>query len=219
MRSNGQCADAGGGGSDSESAQLCMELLLQLSFCYPSEGEWRSAAAQQCPDLHAVLLAVRDLPPERSLEVHSMLTLKHRVKRHRRYRRYRTCRRFHRNHRYRRNRRNPTHIHRLHRYRHYQTSRQFRLPRHFHQRRELNHLSPCRHGLRYRQRWRRCRTHPPSQQFRQLLPDHLSQPSRDRHHLPPFHHLAPKRFRLCHFRRCRQRPHSRPLRQCHSFHH
>ncbi len=76
-RSNGLLSDKGGGGSDPECAQLCMELLLQLSFCYPSEGEWRSAVAQQCPDLHAVLLAVRDLPPDRSLEVHSMLTLNH----------------------------------------------------------------------------------------------------------------------------------------------
>ncbi len=77
VRSSGTPSDFGGGGSDPECAQLCMELLLQLSFCYPSEGEWRAAAAQQCPDLHAVLLAVRDLPPDRSLEVHSMLTLKH----------------------------------------------------------------------------------------------------------------------------------------------
>ncbi len=75
--SNGQVCDYGGGGSDPESAQLCMELLLQLSFCYPSEGEWRSAVAQQCPDLHAVLLAVRDMPPDRCLEAHSMLTLQH----------------------------------------------------------------------------------------------------------------------------------------------
>jgi hypothetical protein len=74
---NGLLNDFGGGGSDPESAQLCLELLLQLSFCYPSEGEWRSAAAQQCPELHAVLLAVRDLPPDRSLEVRSLLTLKH----------------------------------------------------------------------------------------------------------------------------------------------
>ena len=73
--SNGLPNDYGGGGSDPESAQLCMELLLQLSFCYPSEGEWRSAVAQQCPDLHAVLLAVRDLPPDRGLEVHGLLTL------------------------------------------------------------------------------------------------------------------------------------------------
>jgi hypothetical protein len=73
--SNGLPFDTGGGGSDPESAQLCLELLLQMSFCYPREGEWRSAVAQQCPDLHAVLLAVRDMPPDRSLEVQSMLTL------------------------------------------------------------------------------------------------------------------------------------------------
>ena len=77
VQSNGLLSDKGGGGSDPECAQLCMELLLQLSFCYPSEGEWRSAVAQQCPDLHALLLTVRDLPPDRSLEVHSVLTLKH----------------------------------------------------------------------------------------------------------------------------------------------
>ena len=36
-----------------------------------------SSVAHQCLDLHALLLAVRDLPPDRSLEVYSMLTLKH----------------------------------------------------------------------------------------------------------------------------------------------
>ncbi len=77
VQSNGLLAYFGGGGSDPECAQLCLELLLQLSFCYPSECEWRSASAQQCPDMHAVLLALRDLPPDRSLEVHSMLTLRH----------------------------------------------------------------------------------------------------------------------------------------------
>jgi hypothetical protein len=74
-QSNGQPADVGGGGSDPESAQLCMQLLLQLSF--PCEDEWRSAVAQQCPDLHTVLLAVRDLPPDRRLERSAMLALKH----------------------------------------------------------------------------------------------------------------------------------------------
>ena len=43
-RSSGVPADFGGGGSDVESAQLSVELLLQLSFCYPIEMEWRSTA-------------------------------------------------------------------------------------------------------------------------------------------------------------------------------
>jgi hypothetical protein len=54
-----------------------MELLLQLSFCFPAKSEWCSAVAQQCPDLNQVLLAVKDLPPGRSLDVHAMLSLKH----------------------------------------------------------------------------------------------------------------------------------------------
>ncbi len=77
LSSNGLLRDLGGGGSDVESAQLCMELLLQLSFCFPAKSEWCSAVAQQCPDLNQVLLAVKDLPPGRSLDVHAMLSLKH----------------------------------------------------------------------------------------------------------------------------------------------
>ena len=40
---SGVYTDKGGGGSDPECAQLCVELLLQLSFCFPSEIDWRSA--------------------------------------------------------------------------------------------------------------------------------------------------------------------------------
>jgi hypothetical protein len=77
LSSNGLHRDIGGGGSDLTSAQLCMELLLQLSFCFPNQIDWRSAVMQQCPDLNQVLLAVKDLPPNRSLDMHAMLSLKH----------------------------------------------------------------------------------------------------------------------------------------------
>ena len=76
-RSSGVPADFGGGGSDPESAQLCVELLLQLSFCFPKESDWRSAVVQQCPDLNEVLLVLKDLPADRSLDMHTMLSLKH----------------------------------------------------------------------------------------------------------------------------------------------
>jgi hypothetical protein len=77
LSSNGLARDLGGGGSDLVSAQLCMELLLQLSFCFPTQSDWCSAVAQQCPDLKQVLLAVKDLPPDRSLDMHAVLSLKH----------------------------------------------------------------------------------------------------------------------------------------------
>ncbi len=77
VRSNGLPHDFGGGGSDPECAQLCVELLLQLSFCFPQEREWRSAVEQQCPDLNQLLLVLKDLPPGRSLDMHATLTLKH----------------------------------------------------------------------------------------------------------------------------------------------
>ena len=75
-RSNGVLTDYGGGGSDPECAELCMELLLQLSFCFPSESEWLGAVKHQCPDLKAVLVAVKDLPPDRSLDMQTLTTLK-----------------------------------------------------------------------------------------------------------------------------------------------
>ena len=77
VRSDGCLRDAGGGGSDPECAQVCVELLLQLSFCFPQEREWRSAVEHQCPDLNQLLLVLKDLPPSRSLDMHTTLTLKH----------------------------------------------------------------------------------------------------------------------------------------------
>lgn len=76
-RSSGVPADFGGGGSDVESAQLSVELLLQLSFCYPIEMEWRSAVAQHCPDAIEVLRALKNLPADRQLDTHSVLSLNH----------------------------------------------------------------------------------------------------------------------------------------------
>jgi hypothetical protein len=76
-RSSGVPADFGGGGSDIESAQLSVELLLQLSFCFPVETEWRAAVAQQCPDVIDVLLALKNLPADRQLDTHSILSLNH----------------------------------------------------------------------------------------------------------------------------------------------
>jgi hypothetical protein len=76
LRSNGNL-DAGGGGSDPECAQLCVELLLQLSFCFPEQREWRLAVEQQCADLRQMLLVVKDLPPDRSLDMHTMLSVRH----------------------------------------------------------------------------------------------------------------------------------------------
>ena len=77
VRSDGCLRDKGGGGSDPECAQVCVELLLQLSFCFPQEREWRSAVEHQCPDLNQLLLVLKDLPPGRSLDMHATLTLKH----------------------------------------------------------------------------------------------------------------------------------------------
>ena len=77
LRSNGIPNDKGGGGSDPECAQLCVELLLQLSFCFPQQREWRSAVEQQCADLRQMLLVVKDLPPDRSLDMHTMLSVRH----------------------------------------------------------------------------------------------------------------------------------------------
>ena len=76
-RSSGVPADFGGGGSDVESAQLSVELLLQLSFCYPIEMEWRSAVAQHCQDAIEVLRALKNLPADRQLDTHSVLSLNH----------------------------------------------------------------------------------------------------------------------------------------------
>ncbi len=75
--SDASLSDEGGGGSDPECAQLCVELLLQLSFCFPQEREWRSAVEHRCPDLDQLLLVLKDLPPSRSLDMHATLTLKH----------------------------------------------------------------------------------------------------------------------------------------------
>ena len=77
MLSNGLRGDLGGGGSDPECAQLCVELLLQLSFCFPEQREWRSAVEQQCTDLRQMLLVVKDLSPDRSLDMHTMLSVRH----------------------------------------------------------------------------------------------------------------------------------------------
>ncbi len=76
-RSSGVPADFGGGGSDPESAQLCIEILLQLSFCFPNESEWRTAVVQQCPHMNDVLLTLKNLSADRSLDMHTMLSLKH----------------------------------------------------------------------------------------------------------------------------------------------
>ncbi len=77
MRSNGETSDFGCGGSDPECAQLCVQLLLQLSFCFPDQREWRSAVEQQCPGLQRVLLVVKNLPPDRTLDVQTELSIKH----------------------------------------------------------------------------------------------------------------------------------------------
>jgi hypothetical protein len=77
VRSNGLPSDHGGGGSDPECAQLCVQLLLQLSFCFPEQCEWRSVAEQHCTDLQQMLLVVKDLPPDRSLDMHTMLSVRH----------------------------------------------------------------------------------------------------------------------------------------------
>ena len=77
QRSNGMPFDNGGGGSDPECAQLCVELLLQLSFCFPDQREWRSVVAFQCADLQRVLLILKDLPPDRCLDMHTMLSVRH----------------------------------------------------------------------------------------------------------------------------------------------
>jgi hypothetical protein len=69
--------DNGGGGSDPECAQLCVELLLQLSFCFPDQREWRSVVEIQCADLQRVLVIVKDLPPDRILDMHTMLSVSH----------------------------------------------------------------------------------------------------------------------------------------------
>ncbi len=76
-RANGLLLDFGGGGSDSVCAQLCLELLLQLSFCFSNEKEWRHAVEEQCSDLNQVICLVKDLPPDRSLDAHALLSLKH----------------------------------------------------------------------------------------------------------------------------------------------
>ena len=76
-RLTGLFTDFGGGGSDAECAQLCVELLLQLSFCFPDQREWRSAVELQCPDLQRALLAVKDLPPSRSLDMHTVISVRH----------------------------------------------------------------------------------------------------------------------------------------------
>jgi hypothetical protein len=69
--------DCGGGGSDPECAQLCVELLLQLSFCFSDQREWRSVVELQCADLQQMLLVVKDLPPARSLDIQTMLSVRH----------------------------------------------------------------------------------------------------------------------------------------------
>ncbi len=74
---NGVLVDHGGGGSDPKCARSCMELLLQLFFCFSDEVEWRNMVEQQCPDLNEVLLAVKNLPPDRMLGTHTEVALKH----------------------------------------------------------------------------------------------------------------------------------------------
>ncbi len=76
-RSDGFLSDSGGGGSDPACAQLCVQLLLQMSFCFPNQREWRLAVEQQCPGLQRVLLDVKELPSGRSLDMHSMISVGH----------------------------------------------------------------------------------------------------------------------------------------------
>jgi hypothetical protein len=69
---------AGGGGSDIESAALSVELMLQLSFLFATDDEMRESYFSQCGhEILGTLSRMEDMPPDRTLDQNTLLSIGH----------------------------------------------------------------------------------------------------------------------------------------------